>query len=222
MLNETLGLLQQDKNSNQNIKAALHFERGKIFDRYDYVDYAIRDYFESTKAADLNLKAQGFYRLANIYDEFKEFDPALNNYLTSVAYSGEADNLDAQTRVLSKIASLYTKQFDLVETINYTNLAIETAHNTNNDKTIAQTYSTGAQNYQYLGENKRAIENYKNALKAFSRDQESYEQMAYNYEQAALTMEKLGNHTKARKLQERANQYYQKAQLDKELLEQAS
>ncbi len=221
LLNEALGLLSKEDNSNKNIKAALHLERGKVFDKYDYVDYAIRDYFEATKAQDLNLKAQAFYKLANIYDEFKEFDPALNNYLTSVAYSGEADNLNAQTKVLSKIATLYTKQFDLLETINYTDLAIETALDTKDDKIIADTYSTGAQNYQYLGENKRAIENYKNALKAFSRDEESYEQMAYNYEQAAITMEKLGNIAKARKLQERANQYYQKAQLDQELLEQA-
>ncbi len=213
MLNEALGILSTESKGNENIKAAIHLERGKVFDNYDYVDYALRDYIEATKANDLNLKAQAFYKLANIYDEFKEFPPALENYLSSVAYSGEAENLNAQARVLSKIASLYTKQFDLNETISYTDLAIETALDSNNDKTIADVYSQGAQNYQYLGENKRALENYKNALKAFSRNDESFEQMAFNYEQAARTMEKLGNKAKAAKLQLKANQYYQKAQL---------
>lgn len=213
MLNEALGILSQEENGNANIKAAIHLERGKIFDNYDYVDYALRDYVEATKADDLNLKAHAFYKLANVYDEFKEFPPALENYLSSVAYSGEAENLNAQARVLSKIASLYTKQFDLDETINYTDLAIETALDSQNNNTIAATYSQGAQNYQYLGENKRALENYKNALKAFSREDESYEQMAFNYEQAARAMEKLGNKAKAAKLQLKANQYYQRAQL---------
>lgn len=220
MLNDALGVLSDDGNA--NIKAAIHLERGKIFDNYDYVDYALRDYVEATKADDLNLKAQGFYKLANIYDEFKEYDPALTNYLSSVAYSGEADNLKAQAKVLSQIASMYTKQYDIMETINYMDLAVETALDSKNDETIAKTYSTGAQNFQYLGDNRRALENYKNAIKAFSRNEESFEQMAYNYEQAALTMEKLGNSAKAAKLQARANQYYQKARLLKTQQEEVS
>ena len=65
--------MASDSNSNKNIKAAIHIERGKIFDRYDYVDYALRDYYEATKANDYNLKAQAHYRSAQIYDEFSEF-----------------------------------------------------------------------------------------------------------------------------------------------------
>ena len=49
-----------------------------------------------------------------------------------------------------------------------------------------------------------------------------YKTMAYNYEQAAIVMRKLGNHAKAAKLQLKANQYYQKAQLSQGQLEQAS
>ena len=226
LLNNALGILSDsektEKESNDNIKAAIHLERGKIFDNYDYVDYALRDYFEATKASDLNLKAQAFYKTGNLYDEFREFSPALDNYLSSVAYSGEADNLNAQSYVLSKIASLYAKQYDEKNTANYTELAIDTAIDSENDETIAKAYSQGAQNFQYLGENKRAIENYKNALKAFSRNEESYEQMAYNYEQAAIVMEKLGNSAKARKLQERANQYYQISLQQQEQLAEAS
>lgn len=213
MLNEALGLISDDIEANENIRAAIHIERGKIFDSYDYVDYALRDYFEATKASELNLKAQAFYKTAQIYDEFNEFDPALSNYLSSVAYSGEADNLKAQTTVLSKIASLYTKQYDIENTTQYQNLALDLAQDSESEALIARTYSNNAQNYQYLGENDKALNGYKNALAFFSRTNESYEEMAFNYEQAAITMEKLGNTAKAAKLQLKANQYYQKAQL---------
>ena len=221
LLNEALGILSQSEEINENIKAAIHFERGKIFDSYDYVDYALRDYWEATKADDLNLKAKAFYKSGQIYDEFKEYSPALDNYLSSVAYSGEADNSKAQACVLSKIASLFTKQYDIENTQNYSDLAIETAITSNSDKTIAKTYSSTAQNYQYLGENDKAIDSYKNALAVFSRTNESPEEIAHNYEQAAIVMEKLGNHAKAVKLQLKANRYYQIAQQQQEPLEQA-
>lgn len=222
LLNEALGILSQGEDFNENIKAAIHFERGRIFDNYDYVDYALRDYWEATKADDLNLKAKAFFKSGQIYDEFKEYSPALDNYLSSVAYSGEADNSSAQACVLSKIASLFTKQYDVDNTQSYSDLAIETALDSNSDRVIAQTYSSTAQNYQYLGENDKAIDSYKNALAVFSRTDESPEEIAHNYEQAAIVMERLGNHAKAAKLQLKANRYYQIAQQQQEPLEQAS
>ena len=221
LLNEALGIMNNDLAANKNIRAAIHIERGKIFDSYDYVDYALRDYYEATKADDFNLKAQAHYKSGQIYDEFSEFYPAMDNYFSSVAYSAEAENIDAQTRVLSKIASLYTKQFDVQRASEFGDLAIETAQNSNNSELLAQTYSTDAQNSQYLGQNDRALDSYKNALSIFPRNDESFEQMAYNYEQAAIVMRKLGNHAKAAKLQLKANQYYQKAQLAPSQLEQA-
>ena len=221
-LNEALGIIANKSDSNENIRAAIHLERGKIFDSYDYVDYALRDYWEATKASDLNLKAQAFYKVGQIYDEFSDFSPALDNYLSAVAYSGEADNLNAQTHTLSRIASLYTRQFDIQNTKEYSTFAIDTAHETKNDSLIAETYSKTAQNFQYLGENDSAIDGYKNALAVFHRTDESFEQMAFNYEQAAIVMKKLGNYSKAAKLQLKANQYYQKAQLQQAPLEEAS
>ncbi len=219
LLNESLGILDSSEDNNPNIQAAIHLERGKLFDNYDYVDYALRDYFEATKANDLNLKAQAFYRLGQIYDEFIEFSPALDNYLSSVAYSGEAENYNAQTRVLSRIASLYAKQFDLNNTLDYSSLALDSAYEADNEELLAQTYSKNAQNYQYLGEDDKALDGYKNALEVFSNSaNESYEQMAYNYEQAAKVMKKLGNYAKADKLQAKANLYFQKALLQEENL----
>lgn len=221
LLNEALGIISNDNSSNPNIRAAIHIERGKIFDSYDYVDYALRDYYEATKADDYNLKAQAHYKSGQIYDEFSEFYPAMDNYLSSVAYSAEADNLEGQSKVLTKIASLFTKQFNIEKALEYGELAIDTANSTNNSGLIASTYSSDAQNSQYLGENDRALDSYKNALLTFSKTNESFETMAYNYEQAAIVMRKLGNHAKAAKLQVKANQYYQKALQQQELLEQA-
>ena len=221
LLNEALGLLSGNDDSNPNIRAVLHIERGKIFDSYDYVDYALRDYFEATKAKDYNLKAQAHYKSGRIYDEFSEFYPAMDNYLSSVAYSAEAENTEGQSKVLTKIASLFTRQFNIEKALEYGELAIDTANSTDNTSLIASTYSSDAQNSQYLGQNDRAIDSYKNALLGFSQTNESFETMAYNYEQAALVMRKLGNHAKAAKLQVKANQYYQKAQQQQELLEQA-
>ena len=222
LLNEALGVIQNGQEANENIRAAIHLERGKIFDSYDYVDYALRDYYEATKANDLNLKAQAFFKSGQIYDEFSEFSPALDNYLSSVAYSGEADNVSAQTHVLSKIASMYTRQYDIQNVDSYTDLALDLAECSQDGDLVAKTYSVSAQNYQYLGENQKALDSYKNALQAFSRSDESYEQMAYNYEQAAIVMDKLGNKAKAAKLQLKANQCYQKAQLQQSQLEVAS
>ena len=212
MLNEALGLMENYNDVNGNIKAAIHLERGKIFDSYDYVDYALRDYFEATKADDLNLKANAFYKTGKIYDEFSEFSPALENYLSSVAYSGEADNYSGQTTVLSKIADLYAKQYDIEKCSDFSSLALDAAQETNDDALVANTHSNIAQNYQYLGENDKALDNYKDALVIFSRSDESYEQMAYNYEQASIVMGKLGNSLKAAKLQAKALRYYQLAQ----------
>ena len=222
LLNEALGIIALNSQSNPNIKAAIHIERGKIFDSYDYVDYALRDYFEATKADDYNLKAQAHFKSGQIYDEFSEFYPAMDNYMSSVAYSAEAENIEGQSKVLSKIANLYTKQFDIERALEYGELAIESANETNNPKLIARTYSSDAQNSQYLGQNDRAIDSYKNALSSFSKTDESFETMAYNYEQAAIVMRKLGNHAKAAKLQLKANQYYQKAQQHQMQLEEAS
>ncbi len=222
LLNDALGIIANSENSNKNIKAALHIERGKIFDNYDYVDYALRDYFEATKADDYNLKAQAFYKSALLYDEFSQFYPALDNYLSSVAYSGQAENYDAQTRVLLKVSNLYSKKYDYQNAREYADLALDTAQDTNDAKLIANTYSLDAQNSLEQGDNERALNSFKNALSNFFKTDESYEQMAYNYEQASLVMEKLGNRAKAAKLQAKAELYYQKAQLEPGQLAKAS
>ncbi len=222
LLNEALGILSKSDIANENIRAAIHFERGKIFDDYDYVDHALRDYWEATKAGELNLKSQAFFRSGSIYDEFGEFSPALDNYLSAVAYSGEAENPNIQTRALTSIAGLYAKKYDENNANEYSNLALDVAQDSDKSDLLARTYSVNAHNYEYLGDNDKAIDSYKNALALFTSRNESYQETAYNYEQASKVMEKLGNFAKAKKLQAKANLYYQKAQLQEGQLEAVS
>lgn len=213
-INNALGEVNSD--TNKNLRAALHFERGKIFDDYDYVNYALRDYYEATKCDDDNLKSQAHLRMARIYDDYVDFEPAVDHYQDALAYSGEASNLRAQTKILGEMASMFSGRYDLESTQMLSNLAIEAAKEVNDPILLSKTYSSAARNYEYLGEDFRALDNFKNAVKAiegFDDDYETYNLRAQNYEDAADVMDRLGNVTKSESLLSKARLYRQRAQL---------
>ncbi len=213
-INNALGEVNSD--TNKNLRAALHFERGKIFDDYDYVNYALRDYYEATKCDDDNLKSQAHLRMARIYDDYVDFEPAVDHYQDALAYSGEASNLRAQTKILGEMASMFSGRYDLESTQMLSNLAIEAAKEVNDPILLSKTYSSAARNYEYLGEDFRALDNFKNAVKAiegFDNDYETYNLRAQNYEDAADVMDRLGNVTKSESLLSKARLYRQRAQL---------
>ena len=215
LINDTLGEVTPD--TNPNLRAALHFERGKIFDDYDYVNYALRDYYEATKCDDNNLKLQAHVKMARIYDDYVEFEPAIEHYQDAVAYGGEADNLRAQTKILSEMASVYAGRFDVENTQMLTELSVEAAKESNNSLLLSQTYSSAAKNYEYIGEDAMALENYKNAVKAinsFNPGLETYEILAQNYEDAADVMDRLGNAAKSESLLSKARLYRQRILLE--------
>ena len=116
----------------------------------------------------------------------------------------------------------YAKKYDENNANEYSNLALDVAQDSDKSDLLARTYSVNAHNYEYLGDNDKAIDSYKNALALFTSRNESYQETAYNYEQASKVMEKLGNFAKAKKLQAKANLYYQKAQLQEGQLEAVS
>ena len=214
-LNDALGEVTSE--TNKNLRAALHFERGKIFDDYDYVNYALRDFYEATKCDDNNLKLQAHVKMARIYDDYVEFEPAMEHYQDAVAYGGEADNLRAQTKILSEMASVYAGRFDVENTQMLTELSVEAAKESNNSLLLSQTYSSAAKNYEYIGEDAMALENYKNAVKAinsFNPDLETYEILAQNYEDAADVMDRLGNAAKSESLLSKARLYRQRILLE--------
>ena len=214
-LNDALG--EANSETNKNLRAALHFERGKIFDDYDYVNYALRDYYEATKCEDDNLKSQAHLRMARIYDDYVDFEPALEHYQDAVAYSGEASNLKGQTKILSEMSSMFADRYDLESTQMLAGLSIEAAKELGDPLVLSKTYSIAGRNYEYLGEDFAALDSYKNAVKSlgeYNDDYETYQLCAQNYEDAANIMDRLGNVVKAESLLLKARQYRQRAQLE--------
>lgn len=213
-LNNAMGEIDSD--TNRNLRAALHFERGKIFDNYDYVDYALRDFYEATKCDDDNLKSQAHLKMARIYDDYVDFEPAVEHYQDAIAYSGEASNLRAQTKILTEMASMFTERYDYDGMQMLVNLSLDAAKETNDPILISKTYSAAARNYEYLGEDFAALDSFKNAVKAIDdidNDYETFNMRAQCYEDAANIMDRLGNIVKSESLLSKARLYRQRAQL---------
>ena len=215
VLNDTLGEITPD--TNKNLRAALHFERGRIFDDYDYVNYALRDFYEATKCDDNNLKSQAHLKMARIYDDYVEFEPAMEHYQDALGYGGEADNLRAQTKILSEMASVYAGRYDFENTRMLSNLSVEAAGETGDALLISRAYSNAGRNYEYIGEDFAALESYKNAVKAIENapeDADLFEMRAQNYEDAAYVMDRLGNVVKSENLLSKARLYRQRILLE--------
>lgn len=213
-LNDALGEANSD--TNKNLRAALHFERGKIFDDYDYVSYALRDYYEATKTQDNNLKSQAHLKMARIYDEYVDFEPAVEHYQSALGYSGEASNTRAQTKILTEMATMFAQRYDLNSAKMLSELSLDAASESQDTLLLSKTYSAAAKNYEYLGEDFAALDCYKNAFKSLSTledDSEVYELRAQSYEDAAGVMDRLGNVSKSENLLSKARLYRQRAQL---------
>lgn len=213
-LNDALGEANSD--TNKNLRAALHFERGKIFDDYDYVSYALRDYYEATKTQDNNLKSQAHLKMARIYDDYVDFEPAVEHYQSALGYSGEASNTRAQTKILTEMATMFAQRYDLNSAKMLSELSLDAASESQDTLLLSKTYSAAAKNYEYLGEDFAALDCYKNAFKSLSAledDSEVYELRAQSYEDAAGVMDRLGNVSKSENLLSKARLYRQRAQL---------
>lgn len=213
-LNDALGEANSD--TNKNLRAALHFERGKIFDDYDYVSYALRDYYEATKTQDNNLRSQAHLKMARIYDDYVDFEPAVEHYQSALGYSGEASNTRAQTKILTEMATMFAQRYDLNSAKMLSELSLDAASESQDTLLLSKTYSAAARNYEYLGEDFAALDCYKNAFKSLSTledDSEVYELRAKSYEDAAGVMDRLGNVSKSENLLSKARLYRQRAQL---------
>lgn len=214
ILNNTLG--EAKETTNPNLRAAIHFERGKIFDDYDYVNYALRDYFEATKADDNNLKSKAHLNMARIYDDFVEFESAFQHYQDAVAYSGEAENVPTQTKILGEVTSFFASRYDRQGVFEMGEATLETAKTSNDAYVISNAFCDVGKSYEYIGEDRAALDCFKNAAKNISFLSETAKNLnakADNYEAAAGVMERLGNLAKADSLLSKARLYRQKAEL---------
>lgn len=197
----------------KSVEAAIHYEKGRIYDNTDSVRDALNEYNQATKLSeDNNLKTQAHLRMARIYDDYVKYEPALLNYHKAIAYSGEANNPEGQTVALRDLTGMFTQRFDINNTQTFADLTLDSAEECKSTKTKGRTYSEIGRDYEYIGENKKALECYKNAAKTYEAGEESPYEIAQNYLDASNLMRKLGNNAKAEKLLLRYHQYLEQAQ----------
>ncbi len=210
LYDEALKLVQNS--GNENLKAAIHFERGKVFDDYDYAEYALKDYNSATKCSDNNLKTHAHLKMGRIYDDYVMFDPAVEQYSLAVETSEEAQNPAGKTRALRYLAALFADRYDKENMEIFNNLAVDSAYETGNLRIIANTLTETAENFEYVGEDIKALNSYKQAAGVFF-DLQDYDALSNSYEAASDIMAKLGNEAKAMSLLSKALLYRQKAEL---------
>lgn len=210
LYDEALKLVQNS--GDENLKAAIHFERGKVFDDYDYAEYALQDYNSATKCSDSNLKTHAHLKMGRIYDDYVMFDPAVEQYSLAVETSEEAQNPAGKTRALRYLAALFADRYDRENMEIFNNLAVDSACETGNSRIIANTLTETAENFEYVGENIKALNAYKQASGVLF-ELRDYKALSNNYEAASDIMTKLGNETKAMNLLSKALLYRQKAEL---------
>lgn len=197
------------KTGNIDFKGATHLERGKVFDQYDYVNYALKEYNEATKCNDSNIKTHAHLKMAKIYDDYVKFEPALDHY--HLAIGNSVNNPAGQSVALKGIGKMYTERFDKNNAETFNTLAIDVAHQANSPKLIGKTYREVASDLGYLGENKKALGFLKKSTEAFASlkkgESETNAQIAKNYLEASKLMKSLGNEARANSLLLKAHQY---------------
>lgn len=199
---------------NINLKSAIHFERAKIFDSSNYPELALIDYNKATKGEDYNLKTQAHIKMGDIYDDYVQFEPAMDQYERAIQTSEEVKNYQGKTKALRQIASMFTRMYDKDGMEAFSDLALEAAKESNNPKTITNTYLETAQNYRYIGEDSKALQLYGELAKEKSV-QDDYEAMAKNYMEAAMLMDKKGNKQKSYALMMKSKEFMRKARLQR-------
>lgn len=187
------------------------FELGQIYDNNDNLEEALKYYNQAHRVTDdNNLKAKAYYSMAQIYDDFVYFEPAMDHYFAAISCAGEAENLNAQTKALSDIADMYAQMYNVSKTHEYYGAAKNIALETNNNKTIAATWSRSGDSMSLMNENVDALQDYKTSAQFYDKA-ESPLKTAKNYEKAADVMLRLGNRDKAQSLLQKAQNLALKA-----------
>ncbi len=210
LYNEALSLMENS--DDYNLKAAIHFERGKLFDDFDYAEFALKDYNSATKCTDNNLKTHAHLKMGRIYDDYVMFDPAVEQYSLAVETSEEAKNPNGKTKALTYLAALFADRYDKENTETFNALSVDAAYETGNMKTIAKTLMGAGENFEYINEDVKALSAYKEAAKA-AHSIKDYNLLSKSYEAASGAMDRLGNGAKAMTLLSKALLYRQKFEL---------
>lgn len=213
LYNEALSLMENS--TDNNLRAAIHFERGKLFDDFDYAEFALKDYNSATKCTDNNLKTHAHLKMGRIYDDYVMFDPAVEQYSLAVETSEEAKNPNGKTKALTYLAALFADRYDKENTETFNALSVDAAYETGNMKTVAKTLMGAGENFEYINEDIKALSAYKEAAKA-AHSIKDYNLLSKSYEAASGTMDRLGNGAKAMTLLSKALLYRQKSELQED------
>lgn len=210
LYDEALSLVESTGDA--NLKAAIHFERGKVFDDFDYAELALKDYNSATKCSDNNLKTHAHLKMGRIYDDYVMFDPAVEQYSLAIETSELAENPSGKTKALRYLAALFADRYDKENTEIFNTLSVDSAYETGNMKTVSKTLMEAGENYEYIGEDVKALSMYKKAAQ-IQYTSGNYAELSKNYENASEIMERLGNGAKAMTLLSKALLYRQKSEL---------
>lgn len=188
------------KVDDKQAQSMVYYEAGQIYDKNDLLSQALSSYNKAIETTqDENIKIKSHISMAQIYDDVVEFEPAVDHYFAAISFSGENENLNAQTKALSNLANMFCNRYDKQNTFEYIDLATSIAKETQNDKTIGAVYSKSADMSERLDENFQALQLYKESTKFYTKA-DSTENIVKNYQKAANIMLELGDNNKARNL----------------------
>lgn len=190
-------------------QSKIYYEVGKIYDDYDYLAQALISYNESVqRTKDCNVKTRAHYSMAEIYNDANKIEPAIDHYFTTVSYAGEAGNLSAQSKSLTKIGNIYSDMYKK-DAFDYLETADMIADETDNSKIKGYVSSSLADAYDKFGDMHGALKSYSKAVKNYI-DADMPQRIAQNYYNAAEIMLENKNDQKAKGLLEKAEKFAQK------------
>lgn len=193
-----------NKAGDAQAQSMVYYEVAKIYDKNDCLPEALKSYNKAIeKTEDNNIKARSHIAMGQIYDDVVQFEPAVDHYFAGIAFAGESDNLNAQTKALTNLANMHCNRYDKENTAEFISLATDMAKETQSDKVIASVYGKSADMSERLEENAKALQFYKESTRYYSSANMS-ENVVENYKNASDIMIKLGDKTKAKTLLQKA------------------
>lgn len=192
----------------------ISFELGKIYDKKDDLNAALKHYNEAaTTAPDDNVKIKAHYAMAQIYDDVNQFKPAIEHYMAAVSFAGETENFKAQIQSLTKIGNIYADKYDK-EAFNVYEDAKVVADESKDSKNKGYVSSTIATAYDRFNKPANALKYYSEAVKNYY-DAGADEKVAINYKKAGQLMMDYNKGDKGKKLLQKAIKFAKKANNEK-------
>jgi len=195
-----------DNAQDKEIKPKITFEMGKIYDKQDKLPEALICYQQTLEnSKDNNLKFQTHYSMAKIYDDVNEFEPAIDHYFIAIGYAGEAENDEAQSTFLTRMANLFADKYDK-KAFDFYSEAQTTADRVDKPNVKAFVSSNRANACNKFNMPKDALKYYSDAIQNYSQTN-STEKIAINYKRAGELMSDYKKKDKAKSLLQKAMSY---------------